>query len=160
VLVRIDFDKALITLPGARTKGGREHVIPLAPAAIAALEAQPRRVNLDWSPQDFVFGHDGRGWRNWSFCKGQLNARINPPIPGWARERGAFASPTFWRCPNPSPRKRENPLAAVGPAAKGFRFLRVPQRARIPRKDDRRVGPSVVWGKMKKTHLTADPRQP
>ena len=71
----IDFDEALIKLPPSRVKGGREHIVPLAPIAIATLDGQPRRVKPDGSKEDLVFGHDGRGWRNWSFCKGQLNAR-------------------------------------------------------------------------------------
>ena len=39
----INFDEAVIVLPPARTKGGREHRIPLVPVALAILEAQPRR---------------------------------------------------------------------------------------------------------------------
>ena len=79
----IDFEKALVTLPGARTKNSREHLIPLAPIALAVLAAQPRRVNADGSARDFVFGRGEGGWKNWSACKDELNARIHPPISGW-----------------------------------------------------------------------------
>ena len=37
-LVEIDFDKALIMLPGARTKNCREHLIPLSAPALAVLD--------------------------------------------------------------------------------------------------------------------------
>ena len=39
----LDLDRALISLPGERTKNRRPHQIPLAPAALAILAAQPRR---------------------------------------------------------------------------------------------------------------------
>ena len=38
----IDFDKALWTIPAARMKGDRAHVVPLAPAVLALLKALPR----------------------------------------------------------------------------------------------------------------------
>jgi integrase len=75
----IDFGKALITLPGERTKNSREHLIPLSAPALAVLAAQPR-INPD---RDLVFGRGDRGWQNWSACKDELNARIHPPISGW-----------------------------------------------------------------------------
>ena len=46
----IDLDRAVITLPPARTKNRREHLIPLAPAAVAILQAQPRRVRSRRQP--------------------------------------------------------------------------------------------------------------
>ena len=79
----VDFDRALIVLPGARTKNRRVHRIPLVPIALAVLEAQPRRINPDGTPQDSVFGRGDRSWKNWSASKDELNARIDPPIPGW-----------------------------------------------------------------------------
>jgi integrase len=72
-----------ITLPPASTKSRREHQIPLAPAALAILQAQPRRVNPDGSPRDLVFGHGRRGWQDWSGSKADLDALIQPPIRGW-----------------------------------------------------------------------------
>jgi integrase len=38
----IDFDNGLWTIPSARMKGGRTHVVPLAPDALALLKAMPR----------------------------------------------------------------------------------------------------------------------
>ena len=82
----IDFDHALITLPPERTKNWREHQIPLAPAALAILQAQSRRLNSDDSPRDLVFGHGARGWQDWSGSKANLDARIaaqSKPIADW-----------------------------------------------------------------------------
>jgi integrase len=72
----IDLDCAIITLPPERTKNRREHSIPLAPAVVAILQAQPRRFNSDGSPRDLVFGHGARGWQDWSGSKKDLDARI------------------------------------------------------------------------------------
>ena len=38
----LDFDKAIWTIPAERMKMGREHVVPLAPAAVALLKAMPQ----------------------------------------------------------------------------------------------------------------------
>jgi integrase len=77
----VDLDSALITLSGARTKNKREFLIPLAPTALTILKQQPRRPG-----RNFVFGFAGRGWRNWSASKADLDARIQAPgkpIPSW-----------------------------------------------------------------------------
>lgn len=83
----IDLDDATITLPGARTKNRREHQIPLAPAALAILQAQPRRLNADGSERDLIFGYGIRGWQDWSGSKEDLDARIrtarSEPIADW-----------------------------------------------------------------------------
>ena len=83
----IDLDRALITLPPARTKNKREFSIPLTDAALAVLQAQPRRLQADGSPRDLVFGHGDRGWQDWSGSKQDLDARIQAvraePIPDW-----------------------------------------------------------------------------
>ena len=73
----------LIVLPGARTKTGRVHRIPLVPIALATITAQPRRMNADGTPRDSIFGRGDRSWKNWSASKDELDARIDPPIPGW-----------------------------------------------------------------------------
>jgi integrase len=52
----IDFDKALWTIPASRMKGGRAHVVPLAPDALALLGSMPRVTE-----SDFVFTTTGRG---------------------------------------------------------------------------------------------------
>jgi integrase len=72
----IDFDAALIVLPPERTKNRRTHEIPLAPAALEILQAQPRRL------RDFVFGHVGQGgYQGWSKSKAELDDRLS--LPDW-----------------------------------------------------------------------------
>jgi integrase len=74
----IELDDATITLPPARTKNKRPHVIPLSEPAHAILAAQPRRVNADGSERDQVFGLRSRkgGLQDWSGQKKRLDARI------------------------------------------------------------------------------------
>jgi integrase len=82
----IDLAGALITLGPARTKNRREHLIPMAPAALDILRAQPRRLNADGTPRELVFGHGARGFQNWSLAKADLDARIaaaGSPITDW-----------------------------------------------------------------------------
>lgn len=67
----IDFDQALITLPAQRTKGRREHEIPLSAPALAILKKPVRRDS-----RDFVFGSGDRGFSGWSKAKAELDARI------------------------------------------------------------------------------------
>jgi len=52
----INFDKALWTIPAARMKGDRAHEVPLAPAALALLEALPRPAK---PKGDFIFSTTG-----------------------------------------------------------------------------------------------------
>jgi integrase len=67
----------LITLPPARTKNGREHLVPLSQPALAILKAQPKRINPDGTPREHVFGNIvGCGYQNWSRGKVDLDARI------------------------------------------------------------------------------------
>jgi integrase len=61
----LDLDAGLITLPPARTKNGRTHVIPLPALAIEILEAQPR------GPGEHVFGKNG--FKSWSRGKALLD---------------------------------------------------------------------------------------
>jgi integrase len=72
----VDFDAATITLPPARTKNKREHVIPLSELALAILKAQPLRLEADGTPRDLIFGHGKRGYQGWSASKVKLDARI------------------------------------------------------------------------------------
>jgi integrase len=68
----IDFDAATITLPPARTKNKREHVIPLSPQALDILKAQERDRE-----RDHVFGRGiDRGFQDWSGSKQDLDARL------------------------------------------------------------------------------------
>jgi len=65
----------LITLPPARTKNKREHLVPLSPPALAIVRALPRRTMPDGSPQEHVFGN-GKGYQNYSRAKAELDVRI------------------------------------------------------------------------------------
>lgn len=64
----IDTDGKLITLPGARTKNSREHVVPLSHAALAELKAQPKT-----NGRDLVFGEGEGGYSGWSRAKDTLD---------------------------------------------------------------------------------------
>jgi integrase len=66
----IDLEAAVITLPPARTKSRRVHEIPLVPATLEILEAQPRRG------RELVFGYGARGFQDWSGSKSDLDARL------------------------------------------------------------------------------------
>jgi integrase len=67
----VNVDDALITLPPTRTKGRREHEIPLSAAALAIVEAQPRR-----DVRDHIFGRGEGGFSDYSSSKSELDARI------------------------------------------------------------------------------------
>jgi integrase len=72
----IDFEGCRIILPPQRTKNNREHAIPLAPAARAIVERQPRRKDGDGAPRDLIFGRGRGGFSAWSDCKENLNQRL------------------------------------------------------------------------------------
>jgi integrase len=76
----INLDDALITLPPARTKNRREHLIPLSPPALEILATQPRRIESDGRPRDLVFGRGQFGFRDWSGSKTDLDHRLDPPF--------------------------------------------------------------------------------
>lgn len=81
----VDLERALITLPAARTKSGYEHRIPLSAPALAILEARSQ------SETELVFGY--RDWAgsfsDWSGSKRALDQRIakaragRPAMPLW-----------------------------------------------------------------------------
>jgi integrase len=75
----------LITLPPERTKGGREHLVPLSEPALAIVRTLPRRAMADGTPQEHVFGN-GDGYQNWSRAKADLDARIAKARHGKALE--------------------------------------------------------------------------
>jgi len=83
----VDLEDATITLPPARTKNRREHVIPLSEPALALLAVQPRRTGPDGAPRDHVFGNGSeRGFQGWSKSKAELDARIAEAghhVKGW-----------------------------------------------------------------------------
>ena len=67
----IDFGNAMISLPGERTKNSKPFDIPLAPTALAILEAQPRQDRA------FVFGRGQGGFSGWSKSKMELDRHAN-----------------------------------------------------------------------------------
>ena len=84
----VDLDDSTITLPPARTKNRREHVIALSAPARALLAAQPHRIEGDGSPRDSIFGNGAHGFSRWSASKASLDARITAanrgePLPHW-----------------------------------------------------------------------------
>ena len=76
----IDFDRAMISLPGERTKNSRPFDTPLSPAALAILEAQPQRDRA------FVFGRRQGGFQRMEQSQGRA---------GPAREYCAVAIARF-----------------------------------------------------------------
>ena len=64
-----NFAERQIELPGARTKNGRPHVVPLSDAALALL---PQRVG----GRDMLFGRGNNGFSGWSRAKRLLDVRI------------------------------------------------------------------------------------
>jgi integrase len=86
----INLGEALIVLPAARTKGRRQHEIPLSAPALAILKARPRDEG-----RDFVFGRGDGGFSGWSRAKRHLDVRIDAarraaakkgepaPMPAW-----------------------------------------------------------------------------
>jgi integrase len=68
----IDFQKGMICLPASRTKSGRAHQVPMAPAVSEILQAQPRIEG-----RDVVFGGDtGNGYSGWSKSKRLLDEAV------------------------------------------------------------------------------------
>lgn len=68
--------KALIALPGERTKNGRAHDVPLSTLALEVLEEQPRMAG-----RDLVFGEGEGGYSGWSRSKAALDEACG--VSGW-----------------------------------------------------------------------------
>jgi integrase len=79
-IVLPQFTIKAIELPAERCKNGRPHIIPLAPAAMAILEAQPRRADSDGSLRDLVFGGGQRGFSGWTAGNIALKKRIEADL--------------------------------------------------------------------------------
>jgi integrase len=73
----VDLDKAMITLPPARTKNGKAFDLPLSPTAVAILAARERRTE---SPYVFHW-HGAAGFAGWSKAKAELDRRLG--LPAW-----------------------------------------------------------------------------
>jgi integrase len=67
----IDFERALIVLPSARTKNKRQHEVPLSSSARTIIERQTRRKG-----RDLIFGYGEGPFSGWSDCKAGLDQRI------------------------------------------------------------------------------------
>lgn len=86
----IDMGRALWTVPGSRTKTGREHRVPLAPAALELLEAQGPRAT-----GPVFIGRAGRPLAETSMTRLLTRLGVDATVHGfrssfteWARERG------------------------------------------------------------------------
>ena len=87
----VDLGKAVISLPGDRTKNHRPHDVPISDQALAILSATPRRDG-----RDFLFGAGAGAFSGYSKSKAALDKRIlaarvtasgsvekAPPMPEW-----------------------------------------------------------------------------
>lgn len=76
----LDLDAALWTLPAARAKNHREHLVPVSAPAIAILREAPRLEG-----HSLVFGAGAGGFSGWSRAKNALDKRLTgvgtPPSP-------------------------------------------------------------------------------
>jgi integrase len=73
----VDFGNALITLPPARTKNKRQHIVPLSGPALDILKARPRAAECD-----LVFGSGDRGFTSWSHSKRAFDSVVGT-LPRW-----------------------------------------------------------------------------
>src|SRR5262249_41162543 len=94
-----DLDNKLWTVPAARMKAGKEHRVPLAPAAIALLRALPRENGND---RVFVGPAAGGGFSDMAMARVLERMRSNATVHGlrrafsdWAHERPAHANHTI-----------------------------------------------------------------
>jgi integrase len=67
----IDLEKRTVTLPAARTKNKRQHVVPLSDLATEVVENVGRRA-----ARDFVFGRRAAGYGGWGHSKINLDAKL------------------------------------------------------------------------------------
>jgi integrase len=73
-----ELQKNELHLPGARTKNGRPHVVPLSPLALSIINAMPRIAGCS-----YVFTTNNRtSVSGWSKIKRQLDRAMNNP-PAW-----------------------------------------------------------------------------
>jgi integrase len=82
----VELDKGAIMLPKERCKNNRPHVIPLSRPVRAILAAQSRRLDVDGTPRDLIFGNGQGGFSGWSNSKTELDARIKAvgkSLPHW-----------------------------------------------------------------------------
>jgi len=70
-----EFDGDQFTIPGDRTKNHRPHTLTLPPLAMQIIEPIPRET-------DFLFGAQGRGFKQWGPDTAKLKARL-PNMREW-----------------------------------------------------------------------------
>jgi integrase len=69
----VDFRQELISLPGARTKNGRPHDIPMADTVRALLKSRHKEGD-----RDLIFGRGDGPFSGWSKAKAALDERAAP----------------------------------------------------------------------------------
>ncbi|MGI8569307.1 MAG: tyrosine-type recombinase/integrase [Methylocella sp.] len=79
----IDLSRAIWTIPAARSKNRRQHVLPLSPQVVEIIESLPR-----FSGSKFVFGPGETAPSGFSHAKTRLDALIakmngGEPVPPW-----------------------------------------------------------------------------
>lgn len=67
----VNVDKALISLPGERTKNHRPHDVPMSNLAKSILEAQPKRDD-----RELIFGTRQGSFQGWSKAKRELDEAV------------------------------------------------------------------------------------
>ena len=72
----LDLDAGIWTLPAARAKGGRAHILPIMPMMMAVITTVPRRAS-----RNYLFGERGAGFGGWNSGKRALDRRSG--ISGW-----------------------------------------------------------------------------
>jgi integrase len=72
----LNFDKRIWTIPAARSKNKREHILPLPHAFWQIVESIERRPG-----RDFLFGYSDHGYSNWHDPKVVLDKRCG--VTGW-----------------------------------------------------------------------------
>lgn len=74
----IDIERGVWTIPAARTKTGRQHILPLPPLALDIIESVPERVG-----RDHLFGtHSPDGLSHWH-AKSDLDRRLGAAVKPW-----------------------------------------------------------------------------
>lgn len=73
-----DSGRALIALPGERTKNHRQHDVPLSADAAAILRGIPKRAD-----RDLVFGEGEGGFSGWSRAKAVLDKKLGNAVKPW-----------------------------------------------------------------------------
>jgi integrase len=78
----VDLDTGVVTIPGARTKNHKAHVLGLTPIAVDILRSVPKRAG-----RELVFGGGSTGFNAWSCSTAAMHVRIvqaeGKTLPHW-----------------------------------------------------------------------------